>query len=215
MNFFKRKSKPSSNAAIVQTAPTRSKNQHPYPILNNYSDNTTQQWKLYRSLKEAVPIIDAAISKIIKLTGEFKIDCDDPILQEKINKFISNIQVNSCAIGANSFILSFLNQLLTYGTAIGEIVINSSGNDIAALYNAPLENTVLSAGESPLQLKIHRKRFDGSLVDIKYPELILISSLSPDPGRWPSPTSWSPPWTAPSACRAPSPTPIPARGRCW
>lgn len=182
MNFFKRKSNPSNDPAVVQTAPPRSKNCHPYPLLNNYTDNTVQQWRLYRSLKEAVPIIDAAISKIIKLTGEFTIDCDDPIVEEKINKFISNVQVNSCGVGANNFILCFLNQLLTYGTAIGEIVVSSSGNDIAALYNAPLEHTVLSTGQSPLQLKIHRKKADGSLIDIKYPELVLISSLSPDPG---------------------------------
>lgn len=183
MKLFKKK-KPET-PAVVQTAPVCTTNEHPFRILNqydSYKNSIHNQWKLYKTLKEAVPIIDAAISKIIRLTGEFKIECEDQDVQEGISKFISTVRVNSCGMGANSFVLGYLNQLLTYGTAVGEIVINSIGDGIEALYNAPLENLELRVESNPLDLKIYKKNKSGDASEIKYPELVLVSSLNPDPG---------------------------------
>lgn len=180
MNLFKRKNK--SDTAAVQTAPCGYVKQHPYTSLGNYENKITNQWKLYHTLREAVPIIDAAISKIVRLTGEFRVECENPDIQYKLNKFLTNIKVNACATGTNNFILSYLDQLLTYGTAIGEIVMDSEGTDIAALYNAPLKNIELSTGSSPLKLKIYKKNKNGEKSEIKYPELVLVSSLTPEPG---------------------------------
>lgn len=180
MNLFKRKNK--VDAAAVQTAPCGYAKAHPYASLGNYENKITNQWKLYHTLREAVPIIDAAISKIVRLTGEFRVECEDPDIQYKLNKFLTNIKVNACATGTNNFILSYLDQLLTYGTAIGEIVMNSEGTDIAALYNAPLKNIELGTGSSPLKLKIYKKNKNGEKTEIKYPELVLVSSLNPEPG---------------------------------
>lgn len=179
MEFFKKKKQP---AAAVQTAPTYSNPGHPFGILGKYHSLSNPEIKLYKTLKEAVPIIDAAISKIIRLTGEFKIKCDDEDIEYKINKFISSVQVNSCGKGASSFVLSHLNQLLTYGTAVGEVVISGTGDNIEALYNTSLLNVELLTDNSPLKLKVCRKHPDGTLDPIKYPDLILISALNPDPG---------------------------------
>ena len=180
MEFFKKK-KPVE--AAVQTAPVCSKTSHPFNILDKYTPLTDPEIKLYKALREAVPIIDAAISKIIRLTGEFRISCEDSYVEYQINKFISNVRVNSCEVGANYFILSHLNQLLTYGTAVGEIVINPEDGSIEALYNASLKDIDLRTKNSPLNLVISQRRTDGSLHPIKYPDLVLISSLNPDPGK--------------------------------
>jgi len=180
VEFFKKKKQPE---AAVQTAPCPSSSTHPFSILEKYIPLSETEIKLYRALREAVPIIDAAISKIIRLTGEFRISCIDPYIEGEINKFISNVKVNSCEVGANYFILSHLNQLLTYGTAVGEIVINPEDNSIAALYNASLADVALTTKDSPLNLIISHRKKDGSLKPVKYPELVLISSLNPEPGR--------------------------------
>lgn len=180
MNLFKKKNK--SDTAAVQTAPSGYIKEHPYALLGKYENKITNQWRLYHTLREAVPIIDAAISKIVRLTGEFRVECDDPDIQYKLNKFLTNIKVNACATGTNNFILSYLDQLLTYGTAIGEIVMNAEGTDIAALYNAPLKNIELGTGSNPLKLKIYKKNKNGEKSEIKYPELVLVSSLNPEPG---------------------------------
>ena len=181
MNLFKRKNK--TDTVAVQTAPCGYSKAHPYASLGNYESKITNQWKLYHILREAVPVIDAAISKIVRLTGEFRVECENPDIQYKLNKFLTNIKVNTCTIGTNSFILSYLDQLLTYGTAVGEIVMNSEGTNIAALYNAPLKDIELGTGSSPLKLKIYKKNKNGEKTEIKYPELILVSSLNPEPGR--------------------------------
>ena len=98
----------------------------------------------------------------------------DPNIEILINKFISNVQVNSCEKGANYFILSHLNQLLTYGTAVGEIVINPESNSIEALYNASLSDVILSTKNSPLKLSVLRKKKDGSAwISITFPVLFL------------------------------------------
>ena len=182
MELFKRKKK---EPVLVQTAPANSKSTHPFGILDKCISATPAspaEIKLYKSLREAVPVIDAAISKVLRLTGEFTIKSKNDLVEKELNKFITNVKVNSCGLGANSFIINHLDQLLTYGTAVGEIVIDSNNGDIAVLYNAPLETVELATGESPLELKVYKKYPDGSSEPIKYPQLILVSSFNPDPG---------------------------------
>lgn len=179
LEFFKKKKQQS---AAVQTAPVYPKAPHPFDIIENYSPLSGNEMELYRTLRDAVPVIDAAISKIIRLTGDFKIVCEDEEIEKEINKFISNVQVNSCGRGVHHFISSHLNQLLTYGTAIGEIVLSGDSESIAALYNASLSNVVLTTKDNPLNLVIYRKKPDGSMKAIKYPQLVLISTLNPEPG---------------------------------
>lgn len=181
MEFFKKKRK--ENLVAVQTAAACSKSSHPYEIIEKYSPLSSNEAELYRTLKEAVPIIDAAISKIVRLTGEFRIVCDEPQVEYELNKFISGIQVNSCGRGVNYFILSHLNQLLTYGTAVGEVVLNPDAESIKALYNASISGVSLNLGKNPLELVISRKMPDGSFERVKYPELVLVSTLNPEPGK--------------------------------
>lgn len=180
MEFFKKK-KPIP--AAVQTAPCPCPHNYPFTAIEKYTGLSGPEIKLYKTLREAVPIIDAAISKILRLTGEFKIECEDEQLQEKINNFITNIQVNSCSKNANGFILSHLDQLITYGTAVGEIVMDATGENIAALYNSSLSDIELKTGENPLKLEIFRKNKDGSYEAVQYPELIMISTLNSEPGH--------------------------------
>ncbi len=66
---------------------------------------------------------------------------------------------------------------------MGEIVVNGDGNKIKALYNASLRDVELKVDNSPLKLKICRKREGEESVEIKYPELVLISALNPEPGH--------------------------------
>ncbi len=178
-NFKKKKQPP----VTVQTAPVCMKKSHPFGILEKHNGMSAPEIRLYRTLREAVPVIDAAISKILRLTGEFKIKCESEETEQELNQFVNNVQVNACAKGLNAFILNYLNQLLTYGTAVGEIVIDSNSESIEALYNASLSDVELKLGNSPLKLKICRKKSDGSFEPIKYPELILISALNPEPGN--------------------------------
>lgn len=142
---------------------------------------TLSEMRLYEDLKNNIPIIDAAICKTAKLIGGCKIKCKDKKLEKLINEFILNIKVNGCSYGLESFLSIYMEQMLTYGTAIGEIVINEN-NQIYALYNVPLENVEIKEKDSPLNVEIYAKGSYGKLKPVLYPELILLTALSPSPG---------------------------------
>jgi len=156
---------------------------HPFKEINRYSPICNKELKLYEALRESVPIIDAAIFKIIRLVGGFAAVCEDRITENKLNDFLMNVQVNSCELGAESFIGTYLEQLLTYGTAVGEIVLDSTCTGITALYNVPLENVELHVDNSPLNLKIYRREISGKITPVKFQNLILTSALNPTPGN--------------------------------
>jgi hypothetical protein len=179
LNFFRNKK---DKKAAVQIVNGGSVSGHPFAAIENCRPLSGYEIKLYGTLKEAVPIIDAAISKIVRLVGDFRVSCEDSAIESAINRFLTNVHVNSCEVGVNSFLLAHLNQLLTYGTAVGEIVLDSDGDNIRALYNASLSDVELRAGNSPLKLRVYLKKGDGSSVLVRNPELVLVSSLNPEPG---------------------------------
>lgn len=156
---------------------------HPFSDVRNYSPINSYEKHLYRSLREAVPIIDAAIYKIIRLVGGFKVRCSDISTQNRLNDFLANVRVNSCGVGIDSFISTYLEQLLTYGTAVGEMVLNYDGSEITALYNSSLDDVEIIAGSSPFDIKICSVSGYGECVPVKYPELVMCSAIMPEAGK--------------------------------
>ena len=146
-----------------------------------YSGNNKAQLELYKSLRENVPVIDAAVGKLIRLIGSFELYGADDITTQEIRRFCVRVRCGASGIGLKQFILCYLDQLLTYGMAVGEIVPDMSGRGIAAMYNAPLDSVELKAGDNPLEVRIY-SRSAGTSVEVRYPELICYSLLNPEPG---------------------------------
>ncbi|WP_457944467.1 serine/threonine protein phosphatase [Caproiciproducens sp. LBM24188] len=158
----------------MQAAP----HDQPFADLNGYVPLACGERRLYAALREAVPVIDAAIDKILRLVGSFTVRCADRETERKLNAFLRTVKVNSTQIGVQSFLNGYLSQLLTYGNAVGEMVLG--GGTIAALYNASLDDVELKA-ISPLQIDVYRREAGGS-VKVRYPELVFCSALNPLPG---------------------------------
>lgn len=179
MALFRQK-KSALSSADVQTAVTV-----PYDSsLSCFpSASSLCERNLYKALKDNIPVIDAAISKIIRLIGCFSISTGKPALDEQIRLFLQNVRVNSCGTGIDSFLSSYLEQMLVYGTAVGEIVLDSHHRKIAALYNASLDHIALSADGNPFDVKISAVEPDGQLSPVKYPSLILCHAIMPQPGQ--------------------------------
>ncbi len=137
--------------------------------------------QLYDGLKRNVPVIDGAISKIVRLTGGFTVDCENEASRKMLEKFISEVSVDGTMNGIESFISMFLEQLLTYGTAVGEMVLDRDMNSFS-LYNGELENIVLSRSrENPLQVNIGNAS-GGRSFPLTENGRILLSVLDPDSG---------------------------------
>lgn len=181
MKLFSAKNKSKAETS-VQTSLSKA-NFHPFLELENYSPYQRKQYELYSSLREAVPIIDAAICKLIRLIGTFKVECKDKATTSELNRFLSQVQVNSGSSGINQFIYSYFDNLLTYGTAVGEIVLSKDKSTVSALYNASLDDVKIKAGDSPLSMDILVRNADSTYSKVRYPELICVSLLNPEDSK--------------------------------
>jgi len=135
---------------------------------------------LYRQLREAVPIIDAAVMRLVRLLGGFEVQCEDRAVQRRLEDFLEMIPVGGNQRGLPAFVGSYFEQLLTYGTALGELVLREDGQP-AALWNAPLEGITLRRAKNGLDVEVCTGLGE-RLRPAPYPELLLYSVLNPAPG---------------------------------
>lgn len=138
---------------------------------------------LYTFMREAVPIIDAAIDKIVRLTVGFRLECDDPAHTALLCDFARNVRVGPCSRGLSQFASVYLDGLLTYGNAVAEIVLTSDASDVYALYNARLEDVQIRRGKSALEVEIGAVDGNRDFLPVKYPELVLFTPFCPPPGE--------------------------------
>ena len=134
--------------------------------------------ELYRALRENVPVIDAAVCKLRRLIGEFTVTCRDGRAQEELERFLDGVQVNAAGTGIHEFLGIYLEELITYGTAVGEMV--TAGGELQALYNAGLGNLDLES-DGALGIKVSVLEAGGRR-PCPYPELLLVSALNPAAG---------------------------------
>ncbi len=167
--------------AKVLSVPQMGKASHPFLSLGAYTPQRDCDYALYRSLREAVPIIDAAIMKTVRLLGGFKVLCDSSRAQGELDEFLTNINVGGTRQGIDAFVSTFFEQLITYGTAVGEMVMTHGA--ITHLYNGDIRSIALSEGTSPLDVIISTDSGNGTFSAVKYPRLILLATHNPEPGK--------------------------------
>ncbi len=175
----KQKPIPPSPAQTVQTGRTAA---HPFSAISAYQPLYSGDMKIFEAIREAVPIIDAAIGKTVRLAGGFHVVCGSKAAEQRLNRFLTTVPVGASCQGITAFVSAYLDQLLMYGTAVGEIVPAADGTGIYALYNAPLSDISLCTDETGLTAQVCQ----GSLSDctpVERPELILLSALAPKPGE--------------------------------
>lgn len=176
MGIFRKLSTEKTAVSTPQTYRT-----NPFSFVDTYVPLSNPQTRLYRELREAVPIIDAAIYKIVRLIGDFDVECDSPENTEMLRYFLENVNVSGNQQGISAFISTYLDQLLTYGTSIGEIVTDSNGS-VTALYNANVDDIELKRSDDGLSTNIFVREF-AQPKQVKYPYLTLLSVLNPEAGQ--------------------------------
>ncbi|MBQ5591921.1 MAG: hypothetical protein IIU80_03160 [Clostridia bacterium] len=81
-----------SSAKTAVTAP-QTYRRNPFDRLESYTPLASVNNSLYRELREAVPVLDAAIYKIVRLTGGFRVECADQGVEEAVNSFLRGVPV--------------------------------------------------------------------------------------------------------------------------
>lgn len=136
------------------------------------------EMELYDRLRCAVPVLDAAIMKIVRLTGGFRVVCSDERYQEALDSFLEAVPVGLTGRSVGTFADNFLDSMLTYGSAVGEIVINASENRIAGLWNGDISKIKISSGADPFSRIYTVRNSDNSEKTVPHPERILYAALT-------------------------------------
>ena len=134
--------------------------------------------ELYDRLRAAVPIIDAAIMKIIRLTGGFRVICSDETYQDSLDSFLENVPVGISGCSVGTFVDNFLDSMLTYGSAAGEIASDPDSRRIAGLWIGDISKIRISVGKDPFARRYDMILPDGSVRAVEHPENILYASLT-------------------------------------
>lgn len=176
LSLFHRK-KPAAAPSVLISA---ERQQHrDFSLLRQ--DETAQQ--LYRQLRYAVPIIDAALSKIIRLTGSYSVIASDPSVQKQLDVFVQQIPCDFSGQGLQSFTDRFLDSLLTCGNALGELLVDSRRRCITGLHCAEPDLVCLKPGKSGRAFFL--RMTDGSPEErpLPHPERLLFCALHPPAGQ--------------------------------
>lgn len=181
MSIFKRAKNPiENNGADATSVQTSCEHCHPFGYLNGYTPLVSADDRLYKSIREGVPIIDSAITKIVRLMGGFRLSCDDEVIDKSMNSFFDNINVGGNQQGLQAFVDNYMSQLLTFGSALGEMVADRDG--FYALYNAKLSCVEVKRSKNNLNLVFYPDSVSSS-APFEHQERILFSVLNPEPGE--------------------------------
>ena len=178
MNWFKQSKAPQIQPEIQ----LRSAQKHPFGVLQEYVPLQSGEARLYRAVREAVPVVDAAIYKLIRMCGGVSASCGTAEADRGLKEFLRTVPAGRGQYGVNAFLDGYLDSLLTCGRAVGEIVPRPGGGDIAALLCGRVEDIEIKEGDNPLAFTLCLRDSRGELRELPYQHLLLFTPLNPEAG---------------------------------
>ena len=167
-----------------ETAPAavqlRDREHHPFGMLGEYVPLRRGEVGLYRAVREAVPVVDAAICKLIRMTGGVTATCGDKEAERELREFLRTVAVGRGQFGINAFLDTYMDSLLVCGQAVGEIVPAVGNREIAALLCGRAEDIEIRERESPLRFTICGSDERGQMAELPYQDLLLFTPLNPE-----------------------------------
>lgn len=164
---------------VAAATQLRSGREHPFGLFHGYVPLGDGEARLYRSIREAIPILDAAIGKLVRLTGGFRVACGRH--EAELNDFLRRVPCGRGQRGIHSFLSVYLDSLLTYGRAIGEMVVRDGRME--ALCWGDVNRIEVQEGESPLDYTLLSCNDKGELRPLPYPHLLLFATLNTQVGH--------------------------------
>ena len=175
---MRKRQKGAGTAAVCQL---RSGTAHPFMDLRGFIPLGNGEERIYRQLREAIPVLDAAISKLVRLTGGFEAECKSPNAQRALEDFIQNVPCGRGQVGMDSFLGGYTDSLLTLGRAVGEIVV--SGGKVRGVCWGDAAQIEVQEGSNPMEVVLWGPDERGMLRPLPYQQLLLFTALNPEPGH--------------------------------
>ena len=152
---------------------------HPYRRALSFTPLGTPELRLYRAMREAIPVLDAAIVKLVRLTGGFEVRCADKAAEAGLRDFLARVPCGRCQTGIDSFLDAYLDSLLTYGRAVGEMVL--AGDRLRAVCWGDVTQIHVKQGAGPLDVVLCAADQTGKITPLPRQELLLFTTLNPEP----------------------------------
>ena len=178
MGLFKRKLEPVGAAAA--SPQIRRGDAPPFGMLSGYVPLQPGEARLYRAIREAVPLVDACIYKIIRLCGGVSATCTDPQAEKELRRFLERVPAGRGQQGINAFLDQYLDSMLVFGRGVGEIVPTGDGRDIAALLCGRVEDIQIREGDNPLDFTLCAMDAYGQIAPLPCQQLLLFTPFNPE-----------------------------------
>ena len=173
---MKRKQKEKPLAATA--CQLRGGQSHPFGALKGFVPLGTGEEMMYRQLREAIPVLDAAIGKLVRLSGGFAVHCRNKESQQKLEKFLREVPCGRGQVGIDSFLSGFLDSLLVYGRSVGEMVLHQG--KMKAVCWGDVTQLQIMEGENPLDVTLCGPDSKGRMGALPYQHLLLFTTLNPE-----------------------------------
>ena len=174
---WKRKEK-SGVAAVCQL---RDGQTHPFGALRGYVPLCRGEERIYQQLREAIPVLDAAVGKLVRLSGGFQVQCSNAAAQQRMEEFLRTVPCGRGQFGMNNFLAGYLDSLLTYGRAVGEMVV--AGGKVRAVCWGDVNALEIQEGDSPLDIVLWGPDEHGLMRPLPYQQLLLLTTMNPEPAN--------------------------------
>ena len=173
-----KKKEPGAVAAVCQL---RSGAVHPFGALRGYTPLGGGEEMVYRQIREAIPVLDAAIGKLVRLSGGFSVECPNQESQRRLEDFLRTVPCGRGQFGINSFLSGYVDSLLTYGRAVGEMVVGNG--KLRAVCWGDVNDLEVCQGDSPLDMVLWGPDDRGMMRPLPYQQLLLFTTWNPEPGH--------------------------------
>ena len=175
---MKRKKKSGGVAAVCQL---RCGDTHPFGAMRGFVPLGGGEERVYREMREAIPVLDAAVGKMVRLCGGFQVKCASPEAQKKLNGFLEMMPCGRGQMGIESFLSGYLDSLLTYGRAVGELVV--AGGKLRAVCWGDVTKLEVQEGDNALETVLWGMDEHGLMRPLPYQNLLLFTTWHPEPAH--------------------------------
>ena len=175
---MKRKKEKSGVTAVCQL---RNGNLHPFGAMRGFVPLGGGEERVYREMREAIPVLDAAVVKMVRLCGGFQVKCRSAEAQQKLNGFLQMMPCGRGQMGIESFLSGYLDSLLTYGRAVGELVV--AGGKLRAVCWGDVTSLEVQESDNALDTVLWGMDEHGLMRPLPYQHLLLFTTWHPEPAH--------------------------------
>lgn len=138
-----------------------------------------QNLRLYEQLAETIPLLNAALTRIVHLVGAPCVEAE-PEVKADIDLWMRNVSVNRIQTGLSNWFMTWLRADLLYGRTHSEIILPANRKDIYALQQLHTRSIDLRPAPDLYSLQLVQNQIYGTNLQPLNPKVILTAAHDVD-----------------------------------